>query len=88
MLLDPFPAGRGGFRIVIQLEAGANPDIGIRRAQLFDFIKIDPGVITIVIGESDVVQPDAASIIDPGLEERGGIRLHTVTLRMRMIIGD
>ena len=87
VLLDPLPARRGRFRIVIQFKAGADFDIGICRAQFFDFAKIDPFVIAIVIGKGDVSQPDAASMIDPGLEELLAIGLDAMALRMRMVVG-
>ena len=54
VFLHPRATGRGCFRIVIQLESGADFDVGIRRAQFVDLVEIDPGVITIVIGERDV----------------------------------
>jgi hypothetical protein len=41
--------------IVIQLDARADLQIGILFPQPIDFIKIDSGVVTIVIGESDIL---------------------------------
>ena len=41
--------------IVIQLDSRANAQIGISFPQPIDFIKIDSGVVTIVIGESDIL---------------------------------
>ena len=40
--------------IVIQLDPRADLQIGISFTQSIDFIKIDSGVVTIVIGESDI----------------------------------
>ena len=40
--------------IVIQFDPGADFQIGISFSQATDFIKIDSGVVPIVIGESDV----------------------------------
>jgi hypothetical protein len=40
--------------IVIQLDSGADLQIGISFTQPIDFIKIDSGVITVVISESDI----------------------------------
>ena len=54
MLLDPFSPSRRVYGIVVQLDARANFEIAIFFAQTIDFIEIDSGVITIVIGESDV----------------------------------
>ena len=68
ILLHPASAGRGSVRIVIQLDPGANFDVGICSAQSFDLIEIDSGVITIVIGKGDVAQPDSARVIDPRLQ--------------------
>src|SRR6266513_860122 len=54
MLLDPFSPRRRVYWIVVQLDARANFEIEIFLAQTIDFIENDSGVITIVIGESDV----------------------------------
>jgi hypothetical protein len=40
--------------IVIELNASSDSQIGISLSQMIDFIEVDSGVITIVIGESDV----------------------------------
>jgi hypothetical protein len=54
MLLNPFSAGRRVNGIVIELNASAESQIGISFPQMIDFIEVDSGVITIVIGKSDV----------------------------------
>jgi len=41
--------------IVIQLDPRADPQIGISFPQPIDFIKIDSSVVTIVIGESNIL---------------------------------
>ena len=41
--------------IIIQLDARADPQIGISFPQPIDFIKIDSGVVTIMIGEGDIL---------------------------------
>ena len=74
IFLDPRPSRCGRFRIVIELNAGADFDVGIRRAQFVDFIEIDSGVIAIVIGKGDVGQPACARAIDPWLEKLLGVR--------------
>src|SRR4051794_13013151 len=68
--LEPLAARRGSFRIVVQLDPGPDFDVGIRGAEFFDFIEIDPGVITIVIGKSDIGQSTLAGAIDPRLKEQ------------------
>ena len=60
---------------------------GFSRAQFFDFIEINSRVITIVIGKRDVAQPAAARVINPRLQQPLGVRLHTMSLRMHVIIG-
>jgi hypothetical protein len=40
--------------VVIQLDAGADFEIGIRRAQSVDLIEVDSGVVAIVIREGDI----------------------------------
>ena len=40
--------------VVIKLDSRADPQIGISFPQPIDFVKIDSGVVTIVIGESDI----------------------------------
>jgi hypothetical protein len=54
MLLDPFSAGQRVNGIVIELNAGAESQIGISLPETIDFIEVDSGVITIVIGKGDV----------------------------------
>jgi hypothetical protein len=56
VLLNPGSAGRRVNGIVIELDPGADSQIGISFPQAIDFIEINPGVITIVIGKSDVGQ--------------------------------
>ena len=58
ILLDPAAAVRGVHRIVIQLDAGADFEIGIGLAQPIDFIEIDAAMVTVVIREGDVAQAD------------------------------
>jgi hypothetical protein len=41
-------------RIVIQFDPRADSQIGISFPQPIDFVKIDSGVVTIMIGESDI----------------------------------
>jgi hypothetical protein len=40
--------------VVIQFDPCAHPQIGISFPQPIDFVEIDSGVVTIVIGESDI----------------------------------
>ena len=54
MLLDPVSAGRRVNRIVIELDAGADSQIGIFVPQTIDLIEVYSGVITIVIGKRHV----------------------------------
>ena len=70
ILLHPGAAGRRMDRVVIELDAGADFQIGIGRAQSFDFVEIDALVITIVIRQGDVAQTDLARVIRPRLEQR------------------
>jgi hypothetical protein len=55
IFFDPFAASRRMDGIVIQLDPRADPQIGISFPQPIDFIKIDSGVVTIVIGERDIL---------------------------------
>ena len=54
MLLDPFAPGIGVDWIIVQLDACANFQVDIFVTQTIDFIKVDSGVIPIVIGKSNV----------------------------------
>ncbi len=54
MFLNPVSASRRVSRVVIELDARPDLQIGISFPQTIDFIEVDPGVITIVISESDV----------------------------------
>ena len=54
MLLNPVAARRRMNRVVIELDAGADSQIGIFVAQLINFVEIDSAVVPIVIGKSNV----------------------------------
>ena len=75
-------------RIVVELDAGADPYVGIRRPQFVDFIEINSGMETIVIGKRNVVQTACARAIDPQLQQFSRIQLNSMPLRMRMVIGE
>ena len=68
MLLNPAAAIRGVHWIVIQLDPGANFQIGIRRAQPLDFIEIDAAMVTVMIREGDIAQSDFARVVRPRLK--------------------
>jgi hypothetical protein len=51
-------------------------------------LEIDPGVKTIVIGKSDILQPMLACAFDPRLQERLRVRLHTMRLRVSVVVGE
>ena len=68
ILLHPAAAIRGVHRIVIQLDPGANFQIGIRRAQPLDLIEIDAAMVTVVIREGDIAQSDFARVVRPRLK--------------------
>jgi hypothetical protein len=54
MLLNPVSARRRVNGIIVELDAGTDPQIGISLSQTIYFIKDDSGTITIVIGERDL----------------------------------
>jgi hypothetical protein len=54
MLLNPIPSGPRVNGIVVELDPGADSQIGISFPQTIDFIEADSGVIAIVIGKSDI----------------------------------
>jgi hypothetical protein len=56
MLLNPVSAGRRVNGIIIELNAGADSQIGVSLPQTIDLIEINSGVITIVIGKSNIGQ--------------------------------
>jgi hypothetical protein len=87
IFLDPGAAGRGGFRIVIQLDPGANLDVWIRRAEFVDLIEIDPLMVTIVIRKRDVDQPTVPCAIDPRLQKRLRVRPDAMALRVAVVVG-
>src|SRR6266581_8584215 len=86
ILFDPLSSGGRCLRIVVELDAGPDLHIGIRCAQLVDFIEIDSGMETIVIGKRDVVQTTCARAVDPRLQQFSRIQLNSMSLRMGMII--
>src|SRR5207249_11909263 len=56
--------------------------------QTIEFIEIDAGMITIVIGEGDIDDPFDLRRIDPGLQERLSVMLDPVALRVTVVIGE
>jgi hypothetical protein len=88
VFLHPGASGSRGFGIVVQLEARADFDVGIRGAQFDDLVEIDSGVITVVIGEREIGQAALARAVDPRLEQRLSERLDAVTLWMRVVIRE
>src|SRR6267378_7964319 len=73
ILFDPFSSGTRSLRIVIELDAGTDFQIGIRDAQFIDFIEIDSGMETIVIGKRNIVQTARAHTVDTALREFSSI---------------
>ena len=73
--------------IVIQLDPRADPQIGISFPQPIDFIKINSSVVTIVIGESNILYPSSPRRIRPGLEQFLRVLLHTMSLRVHVVVG-
>ena len=65
VLFHPASAGGGSLWIVIELDPRANFHVGISRAQFFDLIEINSGVIAIVIGECDVAQSNTRARDQP-----------------------
>src|ERR1043166_8419179 len=86
VLLDPFPTARGGLRIIIKFDSGANPQIGMAHAELFEFIEIYPCAVTIVVGKSNVGESSLVRTFGPRLQQFSAIWLHAMTLRMRVIV--
>src|ERR1043165_3962771 len=60
----------------------------MRDAQFLELVEIDPGMITVVIGERDVGQSALARALDPRLKEALRVRLDAVALRMAVVIGE
>ena len=88
MLLNPFSAGRRMDGIVIELNARADSQIGISLPQTIDFIEVDSGVITIVIGKGYVGQTELTRRIRPWLKQRRRVMLRPMSLRMSVVIGE
>ena len=88
VLLDPGAARGGVDRIVIQLDPGADFEIGIGCAQPVDLVEVDAGVVAIVIRQGDIAQADVAGVIGPRLEELLRVGLEAMPLRMQMVIGE
>src|SRR5436189_5980294 len=88
MLFNPFSAGRRVNGIVVELNASADSQIGISLPQTIDFIKVDSGVIAIVIGKGYVGQTELTRRIRPRLKQRRRVMLHPMSLRMSVVIGE
>ena len=88
IFLDPLSARARSLRIVIELDPGANFHIRIDGAKFIDLIEVNAGMVTIVVGERDVVQAARTRAVDPGLQQFLGIWLNAVSLRMRVVIGE
>jgi len=67
ILLDPFPPSRAGFWIVIELNAGTNFYVRISFPQPIEFVEIDSGMITVVIGEGEIGDAPAPRRVNPWL---------------------
>src|SRR5260370_21908755 len=67
ILFDPFSSGTRSLRIVIELDAGTDFQIGIYGAQFIDFIEIDSAMETIMISKRNIVQTALARAVDPWL---------------------
>jgi hypothetical protein len=88
VFLHPRASSRGRFRVVIQFEAGPDFHVGICCTEFIDFVKVDAGVVAIVIGESDVREAAFAGAIDPRLKERLTVRMNAVALGMGVVVGE
>jgi hypothetical protein len=88
VLLHPISTRGGRFRIVVQLDTGPDLYVGIGGAQFIELIEINSGVVAIVVRERDVGEAARARAIDPRLEQRMGVALDAVTLRVGMVIGE
>jgi hypothetical protein len=67
ILLDPFSPNRAGFWIVVELNAGTNFYVRISFPQPIEFVEIDSGMITVVIGESEIGDAPAPRRVNPWL---------------------
>ncbi len=74
--------------IVIEFNASADSKIRISLPQTIDFIEVDSGMITIVIGKGDVDQTEFTRRIRPGLKQRRRVTLHPMSLWMSVVIGE
>ena len=88
MLFHPSPAGRRMHGVVIQLNPRANLYVRVRFAQAFDLVEVDSFMVAVVVGKGDVAQSARARRVHPGLQERARVRLHPMSLRVRVVIGE
>ncbi len=86
--LHPGAAGGAADGIDVEFDPRADAEIGVGLAQPIDRLKVHAGVIPIMIGERKIRDSPGARHIGPGLQQRGGVRLVPVSLRVRMIIGN
>ena len=75
-------------RVVIELDAGADLHIRIRRTQFVDFIKTNSDMKAIVVGKGNVTQLAPARAVDPRLQQFSRVRLNAMSLRMGMVIAE
>jgi hypothetical protein len=61
-------------------------DVRILLSQSVDHCKINAGNVTVVIGESDALNPFCAALFNPGLQSIEGVRAHLVALGVRVVI--
>src|SRR5439155_23600982 len=87
MLFNPFSAGRRVNGSVVELNATADSQIGISLPQTIDFIKVDSGVIAIVIGKGYVGQTELTRRIRPRLKRRRRVMLQPMSMRRSGVIG-
>src|SRR5437588_1994820 len=88
VLFDPVSPRVGSFGIVVELDPSPNLYVRISRTELFNFIKVNAGVKTIMIGEGNIVQPARARAIDPRLQQFAGVGQDSVSLRVSVVIRE
>ena len=85
---DPMSPCAGSFGIVVELDPGPNLYVRISRTEPFNFVKVNAGVKTIMIGAGNIVQPATPRAIDPRLQQFPRVSLDPVPLRMGMVIRE
>jgi hypothetical protein len=85
-LFDPAKPLSGGCLIVVEFYTGEDLNVGILFAKPIDHIKVDAGMVPIMICECEASDTAIPTSVNPRLKKIEGIRPDLMALGMRVVI--